>query len=102
MDSPASGTALVTKIRSPQMIGLEWPRPGISAFQRIFLPDSPFHSIGGEPVPTPLAPSPRNCGQFESAATAEAAKRSEVMEKSLIILVALLSLIRTLQRRAIP
>src|ERR1022692_4581418 len=54
-DSPLAGTALVTKMRSPQTTGLEWPKPGIAAFQRTFLPDSTFHSVGGAPVPTPLA-----------------------------------------------
>jgi|ERR1700691_155039 hypothetical protein len=67
-DSPLAGTALVTKIRSPQTTGLEWPRPGIAVFQRMFLPDSTFHSMGGAPAPTPLAEGPRNWGQLGSVA----------------------------------
>src|SRR5271166_6538784 len=34
----------------------------------MFLPDSPFHSMGGAPLATPLASGPRNWGQLESAA----------------------------------
>ena len=30
--APEARTAVVTKTRSPQMIGDEWPRPGISVF----------------------------------------------------------------------
>src|SRR5258708_1804819 len=75
VDSPAAGTALVTKIRSPQITGLEWPRPGISVFHKTWSPFSPSHCTGGAPLPTPLAAGPRNCGQLEpeSAAAAIAA-----------------------------
>src|ERR1041385_1818708 len=76
--SPLSGTALVMNTRSPQTIGLEWPSPGISVFQRMFFPDSPFHSTGGDPAPAPLADGPRNCGQSESDAKAAKANRSLV------------------------
>src|SRR5262245_757478 len=66
--APDSETALVRKIRSPQTIGLEWPSPGTSVFHSTFLPDSPFHSVGGFPALTPEAAAPRNWGQFRSAA----------------------------------
>jgi hypothetical protein len=38
--------ALVTKIRSPQTIGLECARPGTGVFQRTFAPLTPFHESG--------------------------------------------------------
>jgi len=75
-DSPLAGTALVRKMRSPHTTGLEWPKPGIAVFQRMFLPDSTFHSVGGEPAPTPLAEGPRNWGQFVSVAPAARAARA--------------------------
>src|SRR5260370_41948372 len=68
--SPPAGTGLVTNLGSPQPLGLEWPRPGISVFQTMFFPDSPFHSMGGDPAPEPPAEGPRNWGQFGSAARA--------------------------------
>jgi hypothetical protein len=52
LDAPFSATALVTKMRSPQMIGLECPRPGISVFHKMFLSDFTFHSDGGDPLAT--------------------------------------------------
>jgi hypothetical protein len=69
-DSPLAGTALARRMRSPQTTGLEWPRPGMAVFQRMFLPDSTFHSVGGAPTPTPLAEGPRNWGQLRSLASA--------------------------------
>ena len=39
-------TALVTKTRSPQTTGLEWPSPGIATCHRMFLPLLPSHSSG--------------------------------------------------------
>ena len=63
--SPLS--AVVKKIRSPQTIGLEWPKPGISLLQRMFFFDSTFHSSGVAPLPMPFADGPRNWGQFASA-----------------------------------
>ena len=48
----------------------------MAVFQRMFFPDSTFHSEGGEPVPTPLPEGPRNCGQLESAANAAIAIRT--------------------------
>ena len=58
------------------MIGLEWPRPGIVVFQSTFFPDSPFHSMGGDPAAIPPASGPRNWGQLESAAKARRESRS--------------------------
>src|SRR5439155_18716998 len=61
-------------MRSPQIIGDEWPRPGIRACQRMFSPCSTFHWVGAAAfVSTPLACGPRNCGQ--SAAERLRAKR---------------------------
>jgi hypothetical protein len=51
----------------------------MAVFQRMFFPDSTFHSDGGEPVPTPLPEGPRNCGQLESAAAAAIATRTNKM-----------------------
>src|SRR5947209_13505017 len=58
-------TAVVTKIRSPQIIGDELPMPGIGVFQRTLRPESAFQAVGGcWPSATPDAPGPRNEGQF--------------------------------------
>src|ERR1035441_2538160 len=86
-DSPLAGTALVTKMRSPQTTGLEWPRPGIAVSQRMFLPDATFHSVGGAPLPRPPADGPRNWGQFAPVASAallpgRAAKASRQIAQS--------------------
>src|SRR5580658_663476 len=75
-------------MRSPHTTGLECPKPGIAVFQRMFLPDSTFHSIGGAPAPTPLADGPRNWGQFASVASAAKAamasgKASEKVSKQI-------------------
>jgi hypothetical protein len=37
--SPRAGMAVVTKTRSPQITGLEWPIPGKGVFQAMFSPD---------------------------------------------------------------
>jgi hypothetical protein len=48
------GTAVVTNTRSPQTIGDEDPRPGISTFHRTFFVS--LHSDGGSAVvDTPVA-----------------------------------------------
>ena len=47
---PGSGTALVTKTRSPQTTGLEWPRPGIGVFQATFVPAVTSQVSGGWPA----------------------------------------------------
>src|ERR1035437_7755615 len=51
----------------------------MAVFQRMFFPDSTFHSAGGEPVPTPLPEGPRNCGQLPSAAAAAIARRANIL-----------------------
>ena len=62
--SPLSLTAVVTNNRSPQITGLEWARPGMRVFQRIFSPVSPFQDAGKLwPSATPEADGPRNDGQ---------------------------------------
>src|SRR5687768_15297326 len=63
----ALGMAVCTKIESPQMIGVDVPRPGSLTFQRTFLP-SPQVSGGSAVGAAPLASGPRHCGQFESVA----------------------------------
>ena len=61
--------ALVTKIRSPQTIGLECASPGTATFQRRFVPVAPFHSSGSFwPSAMPEAEGPRKPGQLSSAA----------------------------------
>ena len=63
----ATATAVVTITRSPQTIGLPWPSPGMSSFQRTFLPSA--HSSGGSAVgPSPVRSGPRHSGQFGPAA----------------------------------
>ncbi len=57
--------AVVKKIRSPQMIGLEWPRPGIGVFQSTLPPVSGSQAVGGFwPSATPDALGPRKDGQL--------------------------------------
>jgi hypothetical protein len=75
------GTALSTKMRSPQTTGVELPLPGIATFQRTFLVS--LHSTGGAAVgATPVMSGPRHCGQklsaLPSAALAAAANDSDV------------------------
>src|SRR5215207_2152730 len=58
-------TALVTKIRFPQTIGLECASPGIGVRQRIFSPVLAFHWSGRFcPSAIPDACGPRNEGQL--------------------------------------
>jgi hypothetical protein len=42
----SAGTAVVTNTRSPHTIGLEWPTPGTSAFQRTLRPAVTSQSPG--------------------------------------------------------
>src|SRR5437868_12103383 len=57
-------------MRSPQTTGQECPRPGIGVFQRTFLPAGTSQVVGGNwPSATPVAPGPRNCGQFKGVVT---------------------------------
>ena len=57
--------AVDTKMRSPQTIGLESPRPGMGVFQRIFSELSTFQVTGDEyPSATPFAFDPLNEGHW--------------------------------------
>src|SRR5262249_24862432 len=62
--SPLELSALVTKILSPQMIGLDKAMPGIGVLNRRFSFLERSH-VRGTPCPSPIpdAPGPRNCGQ---------------------------------------
>ena len=62
------GTAVVTKTLSPQMIGVENPRPGILIFHLRF--SVSFHVMGGAPPEDPLLDGPRQVGQSWSEASA--------------------------------
>src|SRR5262245_9098715 len=65
---------VVRKIRLPETIGDEWPRPGIAIFQRTFLES--LHSSGRSfSAEIAAAPGPRHCGQ--SPARAKATRRQE-------------------------
>src|SRR5262245_30682269 len=65
---PALGsllTAVETKTRSPQTMGLDTATPGIGVFHRMFSPVVVFHLTGvGWPSATPAAFAPRKEGQF--------------------------------------
>ena len=81
-DLSPSLIAVETYRRSPQTIGLEWPRPGMSVFQRTFFDVATSHSTGsGKPSATPTASWPRNAGQLVSLAAfcpeAEATRRTD-------------------------
>ena len=61
-------TAVVTKMRSPQTIGLAVAIPGIAVFHLMFFPVATSHSASAPwPSPRPEACSPRNEGQFRAA-----------------------------------
>src|SRR5688572_27401570 len=67
----ASDTAVVRKMRSPQTIGLEWPRPGMGALHTTLVDDPTFQAIGGlASLATPEADGPRNDGHCCAPATA--------------------------------
>src|SRR6266536_6622588 len=65
-------TAVETKTRSPQTIGLETATPGTGVFHRMFSPVAAFHlmAVGSFPSATPDAAGPRNDGQFCADTTA--------------------------------
>src|SRR5687768_910014 len=64
-----AGTALVTNSRSPQITGVELPRPGSGTFQTMFFVS--LQVTGGfAVVETPLKCGPRHCGQKRSASAA--------------------------------
>src|SRR5262245_30261543 len=70
--STPTGMAVSTNTRSPQTIGDELPRPGISTFHLMFLVS--LHSSGGLAVfETPVADGPRHCGQNRPASVSCAA-----------------------------
>ena len=68
----ASGRLLiaeVTKMRSPDTIGLECASPGTAVVQTMFFPVETFQVSGGRrPSPTPEADGPRNPGQLAGVA----------------------------------
>src|ERR1044071_9742541 len=69
--------AVVTKIRSFQMIGLEWPRPGMAVFHKMLVDFSASQVVGGLlPSPTPVPFCPRKAGQFCACATEPNARNS--------------------------
>src|SRR5439155_23769024 len=65
-------TAVETKTRSPQTIGLETATPATGVFHRMFSPVAAFHltAVGSLPSATPDAAGPRNDGQFCADSTA--------------------------------
>src|SRR6185295_1813673 len=77
-------TAVVTKMRSPQIIGLEWPRPGMGVFHKMLIDFSTSQAVGGLlPSPTPAPFGPRKDGQFcaydaDAHPTRQSASASEV------------------------
>src|SRR5262245_29310694 len=60
-----SSYAVVKKIRSPQTIGEEWPRPGTAVFHKIF---SVADHLSGYPEPdaNPCPEGPRHRGQYRA------------------------------------
>src|SRR5258705_9891902 len=59
--------AVVTKIRLPQTMGEECPRPSIGVFHFMFF--VPFHSVGKFfSAETPCPEGPRHCGQLAAPA----------------------------------
>src|SRR6185436_17371418 len=64
--------ASVTKTRSCQTTGLEWPRPGSGVRQRMLSDFFASHVVGsGRSSAMPDAFGPRNDGQFWAYATAD-------------------------------
>ena len=60
--------AVVMNNWSPQIIGLEWPKPGITVFHRTFSDFSMFQAVAvSAPLAMPLAWVPRKEGQFVCA-----------------------------------
>ena len=71
-------TAVDTKTRSPQTIGLETATPANGVFHRMFSPVAAFHltAVGSLPSATPDAAGPRNDGQFCADSTAHAVNQT--------------------------
>src|SRR6185436_9071403 len=82
-------TAVATNSRSPQTIGLEWLRPGIGVFHRMFFAGptaaSPFQVSGSVAVATPEASAPRNDGQFAVGASCVSRARTRRRSMGVII-----------------
>src|SRR5262245_52742479 len=85
-------SSLVTKIRSPQMHGVEPAIPGILSFQAMFLVssfDSPFdstffsyHSVGTFfSLQMPSLLGPRHCGQLSARAMETSARITRHIEE---------------------
>ena len=63
--------AEVRKTKPFQTTGVEWPRPGIFVFQRMFVSSASFHNNGGVAAgATPVPNGPRHCGQLSIASAA--------------------------------
>jgi hypothetical protein len=71
------GTAVVRKIRSPQITGVEKPRPGIAIFHLIFFVS--LNSTGAAVRAMPLKKGPRHCGQCAGSEPAEPRVRTTVV-----------------------
>src|SRR5262249_3065077 len=71
------GTAVVRKIRSPQITGVEKPRPGIAIFHLMFFVS--LNSTGAAVRAIPLKKGPRHCGQWAGSEPAEPATRTTVV-----------------------
>src|SRR5215475_5746408 len=66
--------AVVRKIRSPQITGVEKPRPGIATFHLMFFVS--LNSTGAAVRAMPLKKGPRHCGQCAGSELAELATRT--------------------------
>src|SRR5258708_7079246 len=82
--------AVIKKIWFPQTTGLEWPKPGIGTFQRMFSDFSAFQVVAvSNPSAMPQAFVPRKEGQLMDLAvpsgfeaTAEVGRRQIMAERS--------------------
>ena len=76
-------TAVDTKTRSPQTIGLETATPANGVFHRMFSPVDAFHltAVGSFPSATPDADGPRKDGQFCADSTAHAVNQTTADER---------------------
>ena len=74
------GTAVVTKMRSPQTTGDENPRPGTVAFQAIR--SVLFQVSGASPRAIPSFEGPRQAGQSASPATMGGDQEDEKVDES--------------------
>src|ERR1051325_7791221 len=82
---PSPLIAVVTKTRSPQTTGLEWPSPGIGAFHRMFTDLAASHRVGGLlPSATPDALLPLKDVQFCADAAGAKSRRCAIERKDFI------------------